>query len=75
MVMRQLYGKRRKNVGLGLYIWIFWFSLLGIWRIDKIQDSLIRWRDKGIDELFLRWLGQNEKRENFMINEIVYVGE
>ena len=75
MVMRQLYGERRKNVGLGLYIWIFWFSLLGIWRIDKIQDSRIMWRDKGIDELFLRWLGQNEKRENFMINEMVYVGE
>ena len=57
-------------------------GLLGIRRVDRVPNALIRelWGllkglDERIEEFVLRWFGQVERREKDRIVKRVYVGE
>ena len=42
MTVKQFYGRRRKDLGLGLYRWTTSMGLLGIRRMDRVPNSWIR---------------------------------
>ena len=42
MAVRQCYGRRRKELKLGLYRWITSRGLLGIRRMDRVMNAWVR---------------------------------
>ena len=86
MAMRQCYGRRWRDLGLGLYRWtgqpqrLVWY--FGIRRMDRVTKEWIKELcrvmkgvDEKIDKGVLQLFGHVERRENDMIVKRVYVGE
>ena len=81
MTVRQFYGRRRRDLELGLYRWTTsedW-QVLGRWialnvTIRKLCGVMMG-VDERIDEGFLQWFGHVERMENDRIGKRVYVGE